>query len=519
MKKVSISLVCIIIMMIMIILTPVQAFAQKGDNGYEGGVTVGVREDRTPMEYQEVCFITGEPLVLKGELTINKSKKQDVINATYTYNLRNSDVGAVLSRTLTYSIKLSDGENGQQIEKITLAKNFSEVLRVNSVNYILTDYEFDYSSLTDVQPAINYHAGTINAKKVYQIGNVNDGRTVTQEITGKIHGYDQYWGNVELAALDYLINWKTPATQWGGTAHVNLSNTVTNTLKYVCNIPEEISFKGRYIQITNYNSTLIYSCSIPELDAEGEPTYRMIETSGSLKLENQPKQTSLTVPELPYLRGHWFEEEIKKLCSLQIIKDKGREIVPESFITRGEFVAAVMEAIKEVPEDPSLKDRASTRRNTGTRTRGRGRLAEEEEEESPFIDLPNDHEYFTQINNAYKKSLVSGKGQGKFGTEDMISLEEAAVILIRAIGLESLAPNPYAMTRFIDDSEIAEYARNAIYVADKIGLVISDERGYIYPKKYITIGEASVLFNKFIHYMCEGLKNDWEKNIRSTYTF
>ena len=29
MKKVSISLVCIIIMMIMIILTPVQAFAQK----------------------------------------------------------------------------------------------------------------------------------------------------------------------------------------------------------------------------------------------------------------------------------------------------------------------------------------------------------------------------------------------------------------------------------------------------------------------------------------------------------
>ena len=91
---------------------------------------------------------------------------------------RKSDVGAVLSRTLTYSIKLSDGENGQQIEKITLAKNFSEVLRVNSVNYILTDYEFDYSSLTDVQNDINYNDETINEKKVYQIGNVNDGRTV-----------------------------------------------------------------------------------------------------------------------------------------------------------------------------------------------------------------------------------------------------------------------------------------------------------------------------------------------------
>lgn len=516
MKKAGLPLVFILIFIF--VSSPIQALAQKGNNGYEGGISAGAYKDRASLEYQEVCFITGEPIILKGELTIKKSRKQDVINATYTYNLRNSDVGAILTRRVVYSIQLSDETRGQKIEKITLENNPSEVLRVNNVSYILRDYEFDFSSLTDVQPAINYYASTILTKKVYQIGNVNDGRTVTQEVTGKIHGYDQYWGNVETASLDYVISWETPEAQWGGLAHVDYSNSVTNELVYVDNIPEEMSFKGRYIQRKNYSSILQYSCSVPELDAEGEPTYRIVETNSSLKLDAPSEQISLTVPELSHLRGHWFEEEIKKLSSLQIIKDEGKNIIPERFITRGEFVAAVMEAIKEVPEDPSLKDRASERRNTASRTRRRG-SGVEEEEESPFIDLPNDHPYFTQINNAYIKSLVNGKGQGRFGTEDKISLQEALVVLIRALGLEILAPTPYAITPFADDNKISAYARNSVYVANIIGLINADQRGCIYPENYITIGETSVLLNKFIKYLCEGLKNDWEKSIKNTYSF
>ncbi len=125
----------------------------------------------------------------------------------------------------------------------------------------------------------------------------------------------------------------------------------------------------------------------------------------------------------------------------------------------------------------------------------------------------------TEIINAYKKSLISGKGQGRFGTEDNISLQEALVILIRALGLETMAPTPYAITPFADDNKISTYARNSVYVASKIGLINADQRGYIYPESYITIGETSVLMNKFIKYLCEGLKNDWEKSIKNTYSF
>jgi len=50
---------------------------------------------KTSFEYKEVCFITGEPIVFEGTLTIRKTLRQDkttgknVITANYTYNLRN----------------------------------------------------------------------------------------------------------------------------------------------------------------------------------------------------------------------------------------------------------------------------------------------------------------------------------------------------------------------------------------------------------------------------------------------
>ena len=516
MKKKIVTLICIFTMTM--IISPFSVLAQKGDNGYEGGISLGNREGKTPIEYQEVCFITGEPVVLKGTLNINKTKKQDMINATYTYKLGNVDKSATLTRTLVYSIKLTKSSDGQELGKISFTRTPTEVLRINNVNYILKNYEFDFSSLTDPQPAINYFAGNIRAKKVYQIGNVNDGRTVTQEITGKLFGYDQYWGSIETAALNYQIDWEKPGIHWGGTAQVNLSASVTNELEYTENIPEQISFKGGYIQLENNSSILAYSCNLPELDSEGEPTYRMIETEGSLKLEAPPVQTRLPIPELSHLRGHWVEEEIKKLYSLQVFKNNESDLKPEKFITRAEFVSAVMEAVKEVPQDPALVGKNAERKTVAS-SRRRGATTNDEEEMSPFLDVPKDHLYYSQINDAYKKSLISGKRQDKFAPDDNINIGEAAVIFIRALGLENLAPNPYAITPFNDDEEIPEYARNAVYVAYKIGLINGDERGYLKPDSNITIGNAAHIINKFIDYMCEGIKNDWEKNIKNTYSF
>jgi len=66
-----------------------------------------------------VCFITGEPIVFEGTLTIRKTLRQDkttgknVITANYTYNLRNLEKDATLTRVLSYTTTLTEKENGQ----------------------------------------------------------------------------------------------------------------------------------------------------------------------------------------------------------------------------------------------------------------------------------------------------------------------------------------------------------------------------------------------------------------------
>lgn len=121
--------------------------------------------------------------------------------------------------------------------------------------------------------------------------------------------------------------------------------------------------------------------------------------------------------------------------------------------------------------------------------------------------------YFSQIDKAHKKGLIIGKGQSIFAPEDTITLAEMMVIFIRALGLEDLAPNPYAITPFKDDISIPTYARNAIYAANRIGLIEGDSRGYLKPDEKITKAKAAVLMNKFITYMREGIKEDYQDRI------
>ena len=141
-------------------------------------------------------------------------------------------------------------------------------------------YDFTRSNLIDPKPAVNYHAGSIWSKKVYQVGAATDGDTVTVECTGNFYGYDQYWGNAESLLLDYTIssekNGKAGADKWGGTATVAISATSTEQLEYQKNKPDQISFSGSYVQSRMNSSILEYTSTLPEFDAKGIATDNMM---------------------------------------------------------------------------------------------------------------------------------------------------------------------------------------------------------------------------------------------------
>ena len=505
MKRFTVVALCIVLIICMLPIGAV--FAREGDAGYEGGISSGDVAGKTSYEYQEVCFITGEPIVMKGTLIIKKQMKQDKITSTYTYNLKNVDKAATLTRVLSFTTTVTKKANGQIVEESSYTKAPSETIKIDSISYILKSSDFTRSSLVDPKPAINYYAGNIWGKKVYQVGTTTNGGSITLESTGNFYGYDQYWGNAEAEVLNYVITGEKrnndETDKWGGTASVSLSSNVTKQLKYYKNQPEEISFDGGYVETQYNNNVLEYTCRLPEFDSDGISTDRIIKKSDSLKIETFPAQKRLPSIALSSVRGHWAEIHIRLMFGLEAFTGDGIGFRPDQYITRGEFAAAIGQTAREVPSDPALT----------TRIASRAQSSKKQVLVSPFDDVSIDNIYFSQIDSAFKRGLINGKGKNLFGPNESLTVADALTIFIRALGLEALAPSPVAVTNFRDNDLIPVSARNAAYVAAKIGLIQGDDKGYLRPNEKLTKARAATMLNRFISYMQAGIRDEYRGNI------
>ena len=505
MKRFTIFAVCLVLIICM--LPTESALAREGDAGYEGGISSGDVAGKTSYEYQEVCFITGEPVVMKGTLIIKKQMKQDKMTSTYTYNLKNIDKAVTLTRVLSFTTAVTKKDNGQIVEESSYTKAPSEAIKFGGTSYILKSGDFTRSSLVDAKPAINYYAGNIWGKKVYQAGTTANGGSVTLETTGNFYGYDQYWGNAEVEVLNYVItgekNNSGKIDKWGGTASVSLSSNVTRQLKYYKNQPDEISFEGGYVETQYNNNVLEYTCRLPEFDSKGISTDRMVSKSDSLKIETFPVQKRLPSVALSSVRGHWAENNIRLMFGLEVFKGDGAGFRPDQYITRAEFTAAIVQAAKEVPSDPALATRIASRAQT----------SKKQALISPFDDVSIDNTYFAQINSAFKRGLINGKGKNLFGPNESLTVADALTIFIRALGLEALAPSPVAVTNFRDNDLIPASARNAAYVAARIGLIQGDDKGYLKPNEKLTKARTAAMINRLISYMQSGIRDEYRGNI------
>lgn len=511
------KLMSTVLLIVLLFGTIDTAYAGIGDSGYEGGISSGQAPGRTTFEYKEVVFITGEPMVFEGTVTITKNLRQDrntgenVITSNYTYRLSNAKNAATLNRTLSHSTTLSEKEKGQTIEETMLNDGYSEVVRIGNEIYRLENYDYTKTNIKHSKPAVHYYAGNMWGRKTYRTGNGTSGRTVTVDITGEFYGYNQYWGTAETQILNYVIQNQSTAgdytDKWGGTANVTLSTTTSQNIRYVENEPQTISFEGGFLETQHNNSVLQYTARLPEFDLEGISTDRIVETKDSLQIETFPSSKRLLIPDLNHLRGHWAYKDIMALYSLEVFIDEASKFNPQEVMTRAEFADAIIRAAREVPKDPALADPRANRRVNNVNNNAN------EETVPRFFDVSQSHKYYESINSAFDREIISGRGDGRFYPEDYLTTADAITIIISTLGLESLAPSDGIITTFKDNSDIPKYARNSVYTAQKIGLIIGDERGYLKPMEYITKGRAAVIINKYIDYMREDLKKDYRERL------
>ena len=100
----------------------------------------------------------------------------------------------------------------------------------------------------------------------------------------------------------------------------------------------------------------------------------------------------------------------------------------------------------------------------------------------------------------------------KFLPDSYLTREQAATILIRALGLEEKAPDPGYRTSYKDDYKISDYARDSVYMATELGLM-SGSYGSFNPKGTLSRAEASAIIDRFLNHLEAKLKQNYRDDM------
>jgi hypothetical protein len=478
------------------VLLAFQAGVIAAPTEYSGGVN-------NEYKYEEYVFLSGEPVKFTGSYKVTETSNKDKKTTSYRFTLvaEGIDEGGKLDRQMTYTtIYTKRDDKGQTIAQSSMTK-MRESISIGEDSYELEDYQFSKSDVIDNRPVSDFYTGNFVGRKYYTI-NDDEGEAII-DINGGNAGYENFWGSTDTQIINHTIsvdrNTEDMNISWQGTVKIQVSDSTTKVLKYSDNEASYSSIEGGHMKVTGREMVSRYDYVLPKMN-EGVPDKKKTR-SGSLELSESmlPKVERLIVPKFRDVGGHWAEEDINKLYSLDVFDDNSQFFAPNTPMTRVEFTKGVMRACDIRPSLDNKKTSAS-RRNKQT-------------EQSPFVDVGTSDVDYKYIKDAVEKGIINGVSSEYFKPRNPLTRAEAVVILIRALGFENKAPTPGFATSFDDDRIIPGWAKDAIYVAKEIGLVRGDSGNNINPGKVLTRAEASALLTRFLEFLESDLQKDYRENI------
>lgn len=486
-----------LIILIVFILPPLTAGAAPLD--FSGGVN-------NENEYKEIVFISGEPLEFTGEYKFTKKEKNNIRTLSYQFDLVPKDrtLDGKISRKITLEETLNkDDDKGQTISTTELTK-YKETITIGDDKYTLEDYQFSKSDVIDNRPASDFYSGTLKGRKTYLL-NKDEGRVIV-EITGGTTGYANFWGATETQILDFDYNSLRYETEeddqvsWEGSVHVVVSDSSSKSLVYADNQASYSSFSGGHMRVTNGKSTARCEYDLPTVDDDEIDDDDRNRGTEKITSDMLPVIERLLIPKFRDVAGHWAEEQIEKLYSLDVLEGDAQFFVPDVPMSRGDFVRAVVKAC-----NIRVTDAADQKRTT--------RASKKPVEKSPFADVAVTDPDYEIFKDAVNKGIIEGVAAGIFGADEELTRAQAITILIRALGFENRAPNPGYITSFADNYQIPAWSKDSIYVAREIGLIKGDAYNRVNPNNTMTRAEACAMLVGFLEFLQQDLQRDYRDNI------
>ena len=504
---------------ILILLMLIQTFgaASHADVIWMDGGLIGDPMISGSNEYQELTFITGEPVLLKGsvKLPVVPTDKA-TYSLKYTFELTNAAKGITLERDVTFDVTKVESADITQTKYEKKLTKYTETITTNSGVFTLGKYTFSDSRLEDNTPAVDYFSGlNSTTERTYYINGdymTNQGYVTYNIDYDTIVGYKHLYGNNETVVVNQEIRYYTPNPSydpkvynsqeynvWTGTVDIGMSSSENVHFEYQYTDPQAISFRGSYFKVTSVDNVLTYKYSLPIVNSGVVDLTSTRRNIGEVNLSEtyEPSTTTLVSPKIRDIGGHWAEDEIFLLTSMEIFDVDKEYFVPTATISRLDFGKAMVVAIHGPLPEPTSTE-VIKRMRPGV--------------ETPFLDImvtDPDYHYIQYIKD---NDIMTGKN-GYFEGGHRLTRSEAITIMIKCLGLQYMAPAPPYKTAFTDDKAIQEWAKDYIYMANEIGLVSGTPEGYINPNRYVRKDEAAAMINSFINHLKDQITYDYREKI------
>lgn len=168
--------------------------------------------------------------------------------------------------------------------------------------------------------------------------------------------------------------------------------------------------------------------------------------------------------------NHWAKPEIEQLASRLIIQGKTADLFsPNEEVTRAQFVVLLARMLS-IP----------TKEYSGT-----------------FKDVPKSQKWAAgYIEAAQRHGITSGIGDGTFQPNRVITRQEMAAMIVRALRVENpdaLQENSATTKPFTDDKQLSTTFKQEIYQATKAGLIKGLPDGSFNPLAKATRAQTSVV--------------------------
>lgn len=160
----------------------------------------------------------------------------------------------------------------------------------------------------------------------------------------------------------------------------------------------------------------------------------------------------------------WARESILALYALGAINGKTQNtFAPMDFITREEFVKILTSAFALTDEKAVCE----------------------------FDDIAKDRWSYTYIASGYKNGIINGKEEGVFAPEDLITVEEMAVMCHRTAKAAGKQMKTEHVIPFVDSADISAYALEDVTALQTNGILVGDETGALRPKSNASRAQAA----------------------------